>query len=95
LLLPHLLALTLVVKPVHLGDLPRFVVPSNERCSFGIPDLQGAQQEECLDRMKPPINEIAFSEKVWDERTFFLGMTALTAWEEDGLGTALFTLINK
>jgi hypothetical protein len=73
LLLPHLLALTLVVKPVHLGDLPRFVVPSNERCSFGIPDLQGAQHEECLDIIQPPINEIDFSEKVWDERRVFFG----------------------
>ena len=66
-----ILALTLVVKPIHLGDLPRFVVPSNERYSFGIPDLQGEQQEECLDRIKPPINEIAFSEKVRGERSVF------------------------
>ena len=67
------LALTFVVKPIHLGDLPRFVVPSNECYSFGIPDLQCEQQEKCLDGIKTPINEIACSEKVWDERSVFLG----------------------
>jgi len=66
------------------------VVPSNECYSFGIPDLQCEQQEECFDRVKTPINEIAFSEKVWDEQCFFGGMS-MTAREEDGLGTALFT----
>jgi hypothetical protein len=49
------------------------VVPSNECYSFGIPDLQCEQQEECLDRVKTPINEITFSEKVWDERSVFWG----------------------
>jgi hypothetical protein len=49
------------------------MVPSNECYSFGIPDLQCEQQEECFDRVKTPINEIAFSAKVWDERSVLGG----------------------
>lgn len=60
---PHIaasiLALTLVIKSVHLCDLPRFMVPSNECYPFRISDLQSKQQKECFNAVKPPINEIA------------------------------------
>jgi hypothetical protein len=52
------LPLALVVESVNLGNLPRLVVPSNQRYSFGISDLQRKQQEKCLNTVKTPINKV-------------------------------------
>ena len=52
-----ILALALVVEPVHLCYLPRFMVAADECYSFGVPDLQCQQQKERFYTIKLPINE--------------------------------------
>ena len=60
---PHVgaavLALALVVEPVDLGDLPRFVVAADERDAFGVAHLEGEQEQEGLDAVEPSVDEIA------------------------------------
>lgn len=63
------LALTLVVEAVNLGDLPRLMVPANEGDALGISDLQCEQEQERLDAVKPPINEIAYGGRA-NERVY-------------------------
>lgn len=53
----------LVVKPVNLSDLPRFVVASDEGDPFGVSDLEGEEEEEGLNAVESPVYEIA-EEKV-------------------------------
>jgi hypothetical protein len=38
------LAHTFVIEPVHLSDLSRLVVPSNQGDPIGIPDFEGQQE---------------------------------------------------
>lgn len=38
------LSLTLVVETVHLGDLPRLMVPSNEGDAIGVADFEGEKE---------------------------------------------------
>jgi hypothetical protein len=59
--------LTFVVKSIDLGNLAGLVVAANERYSVGIADLEGEQQEECFDRVKAPINKVAWKRcgRVW------------------------------
>ena len=53
------LALTLIVKAIDLGDLSRLVVASYEGDSFGIPDLESQQKKKRFNAVKAPINKIA------------------------------------
>lgn len=49
----------LVVKAVHLRDLPRLVVASDQRHAVGVPDLERQQEEERLDRVEPSVDVVA------------------------------------
>lgn len=48
-----------VVEPVHLCDLSRFVVPSNQGHSIGVADFEREEEEECFDGVEPSINVVA------------------------------------
>mmetsp|Transcript_16426 Transcript_16426/g.40599 ORF Transcript_16426/g.40599 Transcript_16426/m.40599 type:complete len:318 (+) Transcript_16426:882-1835(+) len=56
------LAQTLVVETVHLGDLPRFVVSADQKHALGIPDLQREQQQKGLHGVEPSVYEVAHEE---------------------------------
>jgi hypothetical protein len=68
---PHVAApvfpLTFVVEAVDLRDLPRLVVPADERDSFWVPDFEREEQNERLDAVKSSINEIACKrrKRIW------------------------------
>lgn len=53
------LALALVEEAVHLRDLPRLVVPPDERDPVGVAHFVGEQQEEGLDGVEPAVDEVA------------------------------------
>lgn len=53
------LALALVEEAVHLRDLPRLVVPPDERDPVGVAHFVGEQQEESLDGVEPAVDEVA------------------------------------
>ena len=53
------LALTLVVKTVYLGDLSRLVVAADEGDSLGIPDLESQQKKKRFNAVKAPINKVS------------------------------------
>lgn len=53
------LALALVEEAVHLRDLPRLVVPPDERDPVGVSYFVGEQQEEGLDGVEPAVDEVA------------------------------------
>lgn len=54
------LALALVEEAVHLRDLPRLVVPPDERDPVGVSYFVGEQQEEGLDGVEPAVDEVAY-----------------------------------
>lgn len=53
------LALALVEEAVHLRDLPRLVVPPDERDPVGVAHFVREQQEEGLDGVEPAVDEVA------------------------------------
>lgn len=53
-------ALTLVVKSVHLGDLPRLVVPADERDAIWISHFERQEEEEGFDAVEATIHEISW-----------------------------------
>ena len=55
---------TFIVKTVDLGDLSTLVISSNQSNSFRIPDFQSQQQQECLDRVVPPIYEVSHKQVI-------------------------------
>ena len=69
------LAQALVVEAVHLRDLPRLVVAADERDAVGVAHFECEEQQECLDRVEPAVDEIAH-EKV-------VGVGAVVADEEE------------
>ena len=50
------LAQALVVEAVHLGDLARLVVAADERHAVRVPDLEGEEEEERLDRVEAAVD---------------------------------------
>ena len=60
-------AQTFVVKAVHLRDLPRLVVPSEDGDTVAISKLECHEQSDCFYRIVPPINIVAHEEvvRVW------------------------------
>lgn len=53
------LALALVEEAVHLRDLPRLVVPPDERDPVGVAHFVGEEKEEGLDGVEPAVDEVA------------------------------------
>jgi len=53
------LALTLVVKPVHLCDLPRLVVSTDERDAIWIAHFERQEKEEGFDAVETSIHEVS------------------------------------
>ena len=86
---PHIGAsifpLALIVEPIHLCNLPGFVVSSNKGDAFGVADFQGQQQEECFDAVETPINEIAYTDRTSGDR--YSGIN-----DESRLGSVLESL---
>ena len=58
------LAQALVVEAVDLGDLPALVVAADQRDAVGVADLEGQEEEEGLDGVVAPIDEVAEEEVV-------------------------------
>lgn len=56
------LALTLVIKAVDLGDLPRLMVTPNEGNAIWVADFQGKKKEERFDGIEASIDKIALIE---------------------------------
>lgn len=50
----------LVVEAVHLGDLPRLVVATEDGDPLGIPDLEGDEQRDRLDGVVSSIDVITY-----------------------------------
>lgn len=61
--LPHgngaVLAQTLVVEAIDLGDLTRLVIAAYERDTIGIANLEREQEQERLDRVEATIDKVA------------------------------------
>ena len=57
---PH----ALVVEAVDLRDLPALVVAADQRDAVGVADLEGQEEEEGLDGVVAPIDEVAEEEVV-------------------------------
>jgi hypothetical protein len=61
---PHVaaavLALTLVVKSIHLGDLSRLVVSTDERDAIWISHFERQEEEEGFDAVKAAIHEVSW-----------------------------------
>ena len=53
------LAQAFVVEAVDLGDLPTFVIATDESDAVGIADLEGQKEEEGLDGVVAPIDKVA------------------------------------
>jgi hypothetical protein len=60
---PHVatavLALTFVVKPVYLRDLPRLVVSTDESYAVRIPHFEGQKEKECFDAVEASIHKVS------------------------------------
>lgn len=60
---PHvgapILSLAFIVESVHLGDLARFVVTTDERDAFRVADLESEEEEKGFDAVEPSVDEIA------------------------------------
>lgn len=60
--LPHVgisvLAETLIVEAIDLGDLTRLVVAAEDSDALGISDLQGDEQCHCLDRVVSTVDVV-------------------------------------
>ena len=52
-------AQTLVVEPVDGGDLPRLVVPADQRYAVGVADLEAEEEEEGFERVEAAVDEVA------------------------------------
>ena len=65
---PHVdrsvLAEALVVEAVDLGDLPALVVAPDEGDAIGVAHLEGKEEEEGLDGVVAPVDEVAQEEVV-------------------------------
>ena len=55
---------TLVIEPVHLGDLPALVVAPDEVDPVRVPHLQGQQQQEGLHAVEPAVHEVSHEQVV-------------------------------
>eukprot|EP00755_Sulcionema_specki_P019155 Sspe_Gene.68716::Locus_40513_Transcript_1_1_Confidence_1.000_Length_1239::g.68716::m.68716 len=67
-LLPHCRTVVLphafIIEPVHLSDLPAFVIPTQQRDSAGVPHLVQEEEGDGLDGVVPSVNEVAEEEVV-------------------------------
>ena len=65
---PHVdgavLAKTFIVETVHLSDLSRLVIASDESDTFRVAHLKSQEEEECLDGVVATIHEVAHEEIV-------------------------------
>jgi len=52
------LALTLVVKPVYLRDLPRLVVSTDESYAIRISHFERQKEKECFDAVEASIHKV-------------------------------------
>lgn len=57
-------AQALIVKAVHLRDLPRLVIPSEDRDTLWMPHFQRHQQRHRLHTVVPSVNVVAHKEVV-------------------------------
>ena len=58
-LFSFLFLLDLVIESVHLSNLPRFVVPTEERDAFRITSLVAQKEFQGLNAMVSSVNEVA------------------------------------
>ena len=56
------LALTLVVEAVDLGDLARLVVAADEGHAFRVSNLERKEKEKCLDAVETAVDEVTWGE---------------------------------
>lgn len=59
-----ILPLTLIVEAVHLRDLPRLVVPSDQGNAIGIADFVCEKKKERFYRVETSVDEVAHEEVV-------------------------------
>lgn len=52
-------SLTFIVEAVHLRNLTRFVVASDERDAVRVADLVSEQEKECLDGVEATVDKVA------------------------------------
>lgn len=57
------LSAAFIIKPINLGNLSSFMVPSENGNPPGVPDLQGKKQRNSLDRIIPSVDVIAHEEE--------------------------------
>ena len=53
------LALTFVIKPVNLGDLPRLVVSTDERYSVRVSHFERQKKKESFNAVESSIHEVS------------------------------------
>ena len=53
------LAQALVVEAVHLRDLPRLVVPANQRYAVWVADFEAEEEQEGFERVEAAVDEVA------------------------------------
>jgi hypothetical protein len=53
------LALTLVVKPIHLGDLPRLVVSTDQGDAIWVSHFERQEEEEGFDAVEASIHKVS------------------------------------
>ena len=58
------LAETFVVEPVHLRDLPRFVVPAKDGHSVAVPQLKRNEESDSLDGVVASVDVVTHEEVV-------------------------------
>jgi hypothetical protein len=58
------LAQTLVVEPVHLGDLPRLVISAEDRDTVAVAQLQRNEQRDGLHRVVTAVDVVTHEEVV-------------------------------
>ena len=59
-----ILAQTLVIESVHLRDLARFVIASDQGDILRVPNFECEQQEECLHRVEASVDKVAHEQIV-------------------------------
>ena len=63
---PHIripvLAQTLVIEPIHLRNLPRFMVPAQDGYAIAVTQFEGNEEGDGLNRVVPSVYIVAHKE---------------------------------
>ena len=68
-------AQTLVVESIHLGDLARFVIASEDGNALGVTDFESDEKGDSLDGEVSTVDIVAYKIREYDSRESDIGMT--------------------